>query len=161
MREAVGSSSAVRGVSRPKAHEAGFPRTGGPLFRQATVFLAGRWAVAGLLAVFLTAGLPGLALATKDKPAATPTAAAPAKAKPFYEAEAAAWIQENMTKPVVAYIAGLTAPKGRTMGHAGAIISAFGESASEKVEILSAAGVTVAENPSVIGETIARVLNAA
>ncbi len=77
------------------------------------------------------------------------------------EAEAAAWIQENMTKPVVAYIAGLTAPKGRTMGHAGAIISAFGESASEKVEILSAAGVTVAENPSVIGETIARVLNAA
>ena len=57
---------------------------------------------------------------------------------------------------VVAYIAGLTAPKGRTMGHAGAIISAFGESASEKVEILSAAGVTVAENPSVIGETIAR-----
>ena len=77
------------------------------------------------------------------------------------EAEAAAWIQENMTKPVVAYIAGLTAPKGRTMGHAGAIISAFGESASEKVEILSAAGVTVAENPSVIGETIARVLKAA
>ena len=77
------------------------------------------------------------------------------------EAEAAAYIQEHMSKPVVAYIAGLTAPKGRTMGHAGAIISAFGESASEKVEILSAAGVTVAENPSVIGETIARVLKAA
>jgi succinyl-CoA synthetase alpha subunit len=77
------------------------------------------------------------------------------------EAEAAAYIQEHMTKPVVAYIAGLTAPKGRTMGHAGAIISAFGESASEKVEILSAAGVTVAENPSVIGETIARVMKAA
>ena len=74
------------------------------------------------------------------------------------EAEAAAYIQNHMTKPVVAYIAGLTAPKGRTMGHAGAIISAFGESASEKVEILSAAGVTVAENPSVIGETVARVL---
>ena len=63
-----------------------------------------------------------------------------------------------MTKPVIAYIAGLTAPKGRTMGHAGAIISAFGESASEKVEILTAAGVTVAENPSVIGETVARVM---
>ena len=47
------------------------------------------------------------------------------------------------------------------MGHAGAIISAFGESASEKVEILSAAGVTVAENPAVIGETIARVMEAA
>lgn len=74
------------------------------------------------------------------------------------EAEAAAYIQENVKKPVVAYVAGLTAPKGRTMGHAGAIISAFGESASEKVEILSAAGVTVAENPAVIGETIARVL---
>lgn len=76
------------------------------------------------------------------------------------EAEAAAWIQANMTKPVVAYIAGLTAPKGRTMGHAGAIISAFGESASEKVEILSAAGVTVAENPSVIGSTIKRAMAA-
>jgi len=74
------------------------------------------------------------------------------------EAEAAAFIQERMKKPVIAYIAGLTAPKGRTMGHAGAIISAFGESASEKVEILSAAGVTVAENPSVIGEAVARVL---
>ena len=61
------------------------------------------------------------------------------------EAEAAAFIQEHMTRPVIAHIAGLTAPKGRTMGHAGAIISAFGESASEKVEILSAAGVTVAE----------------
>lgn len=74
------------------------------------------------------------------------------------EAEAAAYIQNHMTKPVIAYIAGLTAPKGRTMGHAGAIISAFGESASEKVEILTAAGVTVAENPSVIGETVARVM---
>jgi succinyl-CoA synthetase alpha subunit len=74
------------------------------------------------------------------------------------EAEAAEYIQKHMKKPVIAYIAGLTAPKGRTMGHAGAIISAFGESASEKVEILTAAGVTVAENPSVIGETIARVM---
>lgn len=71
------------------------------------------------------------------------------------EAEAAAYIQDHVTKPVVAYVAGLTAPKGRTMGHAGAIISAFGESASEKVEILSAAGVTVAPHPSAIGETIA------
>lgn len=74
------------------------------------------------------------------------------------EAEAAAYIRDHMTKPVVAYVAGLTAPKGRTMGHAGAIISAFGESASEKVEILTAAGVTVAENPASIGATIARVL---
>ena len=77
------------------------------------------------------------------------------------EAEAADYIRDHISKPVVAYVAGLTAPKGRTMGHAGAIISAFGESASEKVEILSAAGVTVAENPAVIGETIARVMKRA
>ena len=74
------------------------------------------------------------------------------------EAEAAAYIRDHVSKPVVAYVAGLTAPKGRTMGHAGAIISAFGESASEKVEILSAAGVTVAESPATIGETIASVM---
>ena len=74
------------------------------------------------------------------------------------EAEAAEYIRDHVTKPVVAYVAGLTAPKGRTMGHAGAIISAFGESASEKVEILSAVGVTVAENPAVIGSTIASVM---
>jgi succinyl-CoA synthetase alpha subunit/malate-CoA ligase subunit alpha len=74
------------------------------------------------------------------------------------EAEAAEYIRDKVTKPVVAYVAGLTAPKGKTMGHAGAIISAFGESASEKVEILSAAGVTVAEHPSTIGKTIASVL---
>lgn len=77
------------------------------------------------------------------------------------EREAAAYIRANMTKPVVAYVAGLTAPEGRQMGHAGAIISAFGDSATEKVEILSAAGVTVAKNPSKIGDTIAHVLNAA
>ncbi len=77
------------------------------------------------------------------------------------EAEAAEYIRDHVTKPVVAYVAGLTAPKGRTMGHAGAIISAFGESASEKVEILTAAGVIVAENPAVIGETIARVMGKA
>ena len=70
------------------------------------------------------------------------------------EAEAADFIRDHVSKPVVAYVAGLTAPKGRTMGHAGAIISAFGESASEKVEILSAAGVTVAGHPGAIGETI-------
>ncbi len=74
------------------------------------------------------------------------------------EAEAAAWVQQNMKKPVVAYIAGLSAPKGRKMGHAGAIISAFGESAQEKVEILSAHGITVAPNPSSMGETMAMVL---
>lgn len=77
------------------------------------------------------------------------------------EAEAAEYIRDHVSKPVVAYIAGLTAPKGRTMGHAGAIISAFGESASEKVDILANVGVTVAENPAVIGETIARVMGKA
>ena len=77
------------------------------------------------------------------------------------EAEAAEYVQNHISKPVVAYVAGLTAPKGRTMGHAGAIISAFGESASEKVEILESAGVTVAENPAVIGDTIARVMKEA
>jgi len=74
------------------------------------------------------------------------------------EAEAAAFARDHMKKPVVAYIAGLSAPKGRKMGHAGAIISAFGESAQEKVEILEAAGITVAPNPSAMGETMARVL---
>ncbi|MCR9150812.1 MAG: succinate--CoA ligase subunit alpha [Rhodobacteraceae bacterium] len=76
------------------------------------------------------------------------------------EAEAAAFVRDHMTKPVVAYVAGLSAPKGRKMGHAGAIISAFGESAQEKVEILSAAGIAVAPNPSAMGETMARVLTA-
>ena len=74
------------------------------------------------------------------------------------EAEAASFVRDHMTKPVVAYVAGLSAPKGRKMGHAGAIISAFGESAQEKVELLSAVGITVAPNPSVMGETMAAVL---
>ncbi|MEM1298277.1 MAG: succinate--CoA ligase subunit alpha [Pseudomonadota bacterium] len=74
------------------------------------------------------------------------------------EAEAAAFVAKNMSKPVVAYVAGLSAPKGRKMGHAGAIISAFGESAQEKVEILSAAGITVAPNPSAMGATVASVI---
>ena len=74
------------------------------------------------------------------------------------EAEAADWVARHMSKTVVAYIAGLSAPKGRKMGHAGAIISAFGESAQEKVEILSAHGITVAPNPSAMGETMAAVL---
>jgi malate-CoA ligase subunit alpha len=74
------------------------------------------------------------------------------------EAEAAEFVRDHMTKPVVAYVAGLTAPKGRRMGHAGAIISAFGESADEKVEILQEAGVTVAPTPSELGSTMARIL---
>jgi len=74
------------------------------------------------------------------------------------ESEAAEYIQNHMKKPVVAYVAGLSAPKGKRMGHAGAIISAFGESASEKVEILNEAGVIVSPRPSDMGTTIQTVL---
>ncbi len=74
------------------------------------------------------------------------------------EAAAGMWIKENFKKPVVAYIAGLSAPKGRRMGHAGAIVSAFGEAAAEKVDILQGCGVTIAPTPSEMGATIAKVL---
>lgn len=74
------------------------------------------------------------------------------------ETEAADYIREHMTKPVVAFIAGMTAPKGRRMGHAGAIISGKGESAAEKVEILQAAGVTIAPNPSEMGSSMEQVM---
>lgn len=74
------------------------------------------------------------------------------------EAEAAEFAKEYLSKPVAAYIAGLTAPKGRRMGHAGAIISAKGESAAEKVEILEAAGISIVPNPSEFGATMERVL---
>ncbi len=74
------------------------------------------------------------------------------------EVEAGMFAKENMSKPLVAYIAGLTAPKGRRMGHAGAIISASGESAAEKVEMLKELGVTIAPTPSAMGETVAQVL---
>ena len=70
------------------------------------------------------------------------------------EAEAAEYVRDHMTKPVVAYVAGLSAPKGRRMGHAGAIISAFGESASEKVEILREVGAYISPTPSEIGATV-------
>lgn len=76
------------------------------------------------------------------------------------EADAARFVRDHMTKPVIAYVAGLSAPKGKRMGHAGAIISAFGESASEKVEILREVGVTIVEHPSDIGTTVGSVLAA-
>ena len=75
------------------------------------------------------------------------------------EAEAADSVRDRMRKPVIAYVAGLSAPKGRKMGHAGAIISAFGESAQEKVAILQDAGIAVAPNPSLMGQTVADVVN--
>ena len=74
------------------------------------------------------------------------------------EAEAAKWVKENMSKPVVGYVAGLTAPKGRRMGHAGAIISATGDSAAEKSEIMKSYGLTVAPSASELGSTIAESL---
>ena len=74
------------------------------------------------------------------------------------EVEAGKFNKENMTKPVIAYIAGLTAPKGRVMGHAGAIVSAYGESAVEKVELLKECGVKISKNPSVMGETVKEIL---
>ena len=74
------------------------------------------------------------------------------------EAEAADFISTKMTKPVIAFVAGLSAPKGRRMGHAGAIVSAFGESAQEKTDILFNAGATIAKSPSEIGITVAKVL---
>jgi len=74
------------------------------------------------------------------------------------EAEAGMWVREHMDKPVVAFIAGLTAPKGRRMGHAGAIVSGVGESAQEKAEILRGCGITVVERPSELGNAMARVL---
>jgi malate-CoA ligase subunit alpha len=74
------------------------------------------------------------------------------------EAEAARFAKQHMKKPVIGYVAGLTAPKGRRMGHAGAIIRAFGESAAEKVEIMKEAGLTVVSSPADLGATAARVL---
>ena len=74
------------------------------------------------------------------------------------EAEAAEYIRDHMTKPVAAYIAGLSAPKGRRMGHAGAIVSAFGESAQEKVDILKQAGVTIVPTPSSFGDVVEKMV---
>jgi malate-CoA ligase subunit alpha len=76
------------------------------------------------------------------------------------EAEGAAFARDHMSKPVVGYVAGLAAPAGRTMGHAGAVVSAAGESAQEKMQILAEAGVTVAPDPSRIGETLAALIPA-
>jgi malate-CoA ligase subunit alpha len=74
------------------------------------------------------------------------------------EAEASAWVKANMTKPVVGYVAGLTAPKGRRMGHAGAIISAEGDTAAEKAEIMKSYGLYVAPSAAELGTTVAKAL---
>jgi succinyl-CoA synthetase alpha subunit len=74
------------------------------------------------------------------------------------EAEAARWIKENNRKPVVGFIAGQTAPPGRRMGHAGAIIGGAEDTAAAKMKILRECGVTVVESPANIGKTMAEVL---
>ncbi|MFQ5750581.1 MAG: succinate--CoA ligase subunit alpha [bacterium] len=74
------------------------------------------------------------------------------------EQEAAAYIKENFDRPVVAFVAGQTAPPGRRMGHAGAIISGSEGTAKEKIAILQNAGVHVAKSPAEIGSTMQQVL---
>jgi malate-CoA ligase subunit alpha len=74
------------------------------------------------------------------------------------EAEASAWVKANMTKPVVGYVAGLTAPKGRRMGHAGAIISAVGDTAGEKAEIMRGYGLLVSPSAAELGKTVGEAL---
>ncbi len=74
------------------------------------------------------------------------------------EAQAAAWIKENGTKPVVGFIAGETAPKGRTMGHAGAIVSGENESAAAKKKIMRECGIHVVDSPAHIGQKMAEVM---
>jgi succinyl-CoA synthetase alpha subunit len=71
------------------------------------------------------------------------------------EADAAHWIKEHGTKPVVGFIAGQTAPAGRTMGHAGAIVGGADDTAAAKMEILRACGITVADSPAEIGKLMA------
>jgi len=75
------------------------------------------------------------------------------------EAEASLWARDNMSKPIVGYVAGLSAPRGRRMGHAGAIISAFGDSALEKAEIMRNSGLTVAASPAELGIAMQQALS--
>lgn len=74
------------------------------------------------------------------------------------ETDAARWIKKNMTKPVVSFIAGAAAPKGKRMGHAGAIISGADDSADAKFKILQECGVTIARSPAELGQKVSEVL---
>ena len=73
------------------------------------------------------------------------------------EEEAAAWIKTNLKKPVCAFIAGATAPPGRRMGHAGAIVAGSSGTAAAKIEAMKAAGIAVAETPAAIAETLIKI----
>ena len=74
------------------------------------------------------------------------------------EIEAATWAKDNLKKPLICFIAGLTAPKGRRMGHAGAVIAGPDDTAAAKMERLEALGAHVVRNPAKIGETVARIM---
>ena len=74
------------------------------------------------------------------------------------EEEAAAYVAEHVTKPVAAFIAGRTAPPGKRMGHAGAIISGGKGTAAEKVKALVGAGIEVAESPADMGAAVKRAI---
>jgi succinyl-CoA synthetase alpha subunit len=74
------------------------------------------------------------------------------------ETEAAEWIEKHGTKPVIGFIAGQTAPKGRKMGHAGAIVGGKNDTAAAKMEIMQKCGIHVVQSPAEIGSTVAKVL---
>jgi succinyl-CoA synthetase alpha subunit/malate-CoA ligase subunit alpha len=77
------------------------------------------------------------------------------------EVEAARWAAEHMTKPVIGYVAGVAAPRGRRMGHAGAVIAGDSDTAQAKLDAMEELGLTVVRNPAEIGVTVARALERA
>ncbi len=74
------------------------------------------------------------------------------------ETDAARWIKDNMKKPVIGFIAGQTAPKGRRMGHAGAIVGGADDTAAAKMKVMKECGIHVVDSPAFIGKTVAEIL---